>query len=145
MSPWAIWLIVGLALLIAELFTLTFFLLWLAVGCLVGALAAWLAPDSLWLQAVAAIVAAGGLTAFAQPLVRKWRATPSRYKDSVDRLVGRNGIAEEDVSVGSSGLVRIDGQVWSAYSQEPLAKGDRVVVVQRGTTRLEVRKGGEDG
>jgi membrane protein implicated in regulation of membrane protease activity len=137
-------LIVGLALLIAELFTLTFFLLWLAVGCLVGALAAWLAPDSLWLQSIAAIAAAGALTAFAQPLVRRWRASPSRYKDTVDTLVGQIGIAEEDIPAGSSGLVRIGSEVWSAYSREPLSKGDRVAVVHRGTTRLEVRKEGGD-
>jgi membrane-bound serine protease (ClpP class) len=54
-----------------------------------------------------------------------------------DRIVGLTGEARE------RGLVFVDGELWQAHSDEPLAPGESVVVVGRDGLVLEVRPVGE--
>lgn len=70
---WAIWLIAAGALLVFEMMTLTFYLLWLCIGALVAAIVAWIAPEAYVLQVVAGCLVALGLTIFTKPLSRKSR------------------------------------------------------------------------
>lgn len=144
MEPWAIWLIVGFVLLIAEMLTLTFFLLWLGLGAVAGGIAAWLAPDSFWVQALAFIVVAGVLTAFTKPLSRRLRYSSRGYKDAIDELVGKQGVVTVAVAPGSPGIVKVGSETWTANSEEELAEGETVTIVGRGTTQVEVRKSGGD-
>jgi Membrane protein implicated in regulation of membrane protease activity len=137
-----LWLIAGLLLVIAEILTLTFFLLWLAIGAFAGAIAAWLAPDSFFVQALAAVVVAGVLTGFTKPLSRRFRKSGKGFEDAIDRLIGKQGIVIEDIEEGKSGIVKVEGELWSAVSEERLAKGEPVVVLRRGTAQVEVQKWG---
>ncbi|WP_230986834.1 NfeD family protein [Cohnella fermenti] len=135
-------MIVGFVLLIAEILSLTFFLLWLALGAFAGAIAAWLAPDSFLIQALAGVVVAGVLTVFTRPLTRKLRKSGKGYEDAIDRLVGQQGIVIEDIDAGKTGIVKVGGETWSATSDEPLRKDDTVIIIRRGTAQVEVQKWG---
>lgn len=144
MEPWAIWLIVGLVLFIAEMLTLTFFLLWLGLGAVAGGIAAWLAPDSFLVQALAFIVVAGVLTAFTKPLSRRLRYSSRGYKDAIEELVGKQGVVTVEIAPGKPGIAKIGSETWTAYSDEEIPEGETVTVVRRGTTQVEVRKTGGD-
>lgn len=139
MEWWLLWLVIGVILVVAEMATLTFYLLWLGIGCFVAALVAWLAPGSPLLQVIIGGAAAVGLTLFTRPLTRKVRQAKG-FKDAIDQLVGKYGEVVEPISPGSMGLVRIGSETWSATCDQPLAKGEKVIVVHRGTTVLEVQK-----
>jgi membrane-bound serine protease (ClpP class) len=56
-----------------------------------------------------------------------------------EELVGMEGTAKTDIS-GEGGMVFLHGELWSAFSGEPIAKDDRVVVEEVSGLRIKVRK-----
>lgn len=141
MQLWAIWLIIGGILLIVEMLTLTFYMLWLGLGALVAAVTAWIAPESFILQVILGCIVALLLTIFTKSLTRRLRASKG-YKDVIDELVGKQGIVIEEIGQGKNGVVKVGNEVWSAVSNELLVKNDPVIVVSRSNTVLEVQKWG---
>jgi inner membrane protein len=141
MELWAIWLIIGGALLIAEMLAFTFYLLWLGIGALVAAVVAWIVPDLIVLQILAGCLAALALTYFTKPLTRRFRMSKG-YKDPIDEMIGKDGIVVEEIDLGKHGIVKVGNETWSASSQEYLPKGEMIIVVARGTTIVEVQKWG---
>jgi len=138
---WAIWLIVAGLLLILEMLTLTFYLLWIGIGALAAALVAYLAPESFPLQAAVGCVVALALTFLTKRLVSRLRSSRG-FRDAIDDLVGKQGVVVEDVGPGKPGIVKVGTDLWSATASETLHQGEHVVVVQRGNAVLEVRKSG---
>lgn len=139
MDWWAIWLIVGGALLILEMFTLTFYLLWLGLGALVAAIVAVPLPDAFPVQALAGGLVALLLTLYTKPITRKFRQSKG-FSDAVDELIGKPGIVMEEIAVDVPGIVKVGGDTWSAIAKQTLHKDEKVRVIARGTTVLEVQK-----
>jgi membrane-bound serine protease (ClpP class) len=79
--------------------------------------------------------AVGAFYAFV--LGKAWQARRMPVGVTPDRIVGLTGEARE------RGLVFVDGELWQAHSDEPLAPGESVVVVGRDGLVLEVRPVGE--
>ncbi|WP_255570475.1 NfeD family protein [Cohnella sp. CFH 77786] len=139
---WAVWLLVGAALIAAEMLTLTFYLLWLGIGALAAAGVGFLVPgSSLYAQLLTAASAALLLTLLTKPLTRRLRRGRG-YEDAIDRIVGREGLVVEPIEPGKPGIVKVAGETWSATADTPLTAGETVEVVKRGTAVLEVRKKG---
>jgi membrane protein implicated in regulation of membrane protease activity len=139
MELWAIWLIIGILLVVAEMTTLTFYLLWLGIGALSTALVAWLCPDLIWLQLLVGIAVAIGLTVFTRPLTRKARSSKG-FTDIIYTLVGQQGIVLEAITLEGLGIVKVGNETWSAASNEFLDIGTHIIVVQSRNTILEVQK-----
>ncbi|MBO9599275.1 MAG: NfeD family protein [Cohnella sp.] len=139
MEWWAIWLIVGGALIILEMVTLTFYLLWLGIGAIVAAVVALPLPDAFPAQALAGGLVALILTLYTKPLTRKLRQSKG-FSDAVDELIGKPGIVTEEIADGAPGIVKVGGDSWSALSKQSLHRDERVRVIGRGTTVLEVEK-----
>lgn len=139
MEWWAIWLIAAGVLLIAEMLTLTFYLLWLGIGAVVAAVVALLFPGLFVVQALVGGAAALILTVFTKPLTRRIKEARG-YRDVIEDLVGKPGLVIEDIVDGKPGIVRIGNETWTATSKDRLLKGDTVRVIARGTTVLEVEK-----
>jgi len=58
-----------------------------------------------------------------------------------EELIGMEGIAKTDIT-GAGGMVSLHGELWSAWSGQPIAKDDRVVVEEVRDLKLKVRKQG---
>ncbi|RED54746.1 NfeD family protein [Cohnella lupini] len=141
MDWWAIWLIVGGVLLIAEMLTLTFYLLWLGTGAVIAAVVALIFPELYLVQALSGGVAALAFTLFTKSITRRFKQS-SGYRDAIHELVGKQGVVVEAISPGNPGIVRVGNETWSAISIDVLLKDDEVRVISRGTTVLEVQKWG---
>ncbi|MCD9026566.1 NfeD family protein [Cohnella silvisoli] len=141
MEWWAIWLIVGGVLLIAEMLTLTFYLLWLGVGAVIAAAVALFVPEWYTAQALSGGLAALVLTVFTKPLTRRFRESRG-YRDVIQELVGKQGVVVEPIAPGRPGIVKVGNELWSATSIEVLRESDCIRVISRGTTVLEVQKWG---
>ncbi|OAB28430.1 hypothetical protein PMSD_22130 [Paenibacillus macquariensis subsp. defensor] len=139
MELWAIWLVIGVILFVIEMLTLTFYLLWIGIGAIAAALIALVAPDLFFVQALVGCIVALGLTFFTKPLTRYMRKSKG-YTDVIDDLVGKQGIVIEQIDVGKNGIVKVGNETWSANSYQTLQKDDVIIVLQRGTTVLEVQK-----
>jgi membrane protein implicated in regulation of membrane protease activity len=143
MELWAIWLIIGGVLLIAEMLTLTFYLLWLGIGALTAAFVAWIAPDAIVLQILAGCATALILTYFTKPLTERIR-TSKGFKDPIDEMIGKEGVVLEEIAPGKHGIVKVGNETWSASSHEYILKGETIIVLARSSTIVEVQKwGGE--
>jgi membrane protein implicated in regulation of membrane protease activity len=108
-DAWLIWLIAGIALVIAELATGTFYLLVIAAAAFAGAAMAYF-QQSLWLAAVVATaVAAGGVV-----VVSRYRAPrAARAGGSLD--VGQSAVFEAWISEGERlARVRYRNSQWDA-------------------------------
>jgi membrane protein implicated in regulation of membrane protease activity len=139
MALWAFWLVVGVLLIIAEMATLTFYLLWLALGALAAALVAMLMPDAIVLQIFVGIVIALLLTVYTKQITRRMRSSIG-FTDVIYQLVGQEGIVIGDIPLEGLGIVKVGNETWSAQSEVPLDKGTRVIVVQSYNTILQVQK-----
>lgn len=136
---WAIWLIVAGILLVLEMMTMTFYLLWLCIGSLVAAAVALVAPEAYFWQVVAGCLVALVLTVFTKPLSRKFRAAKG-FKDIGTELVGKQGIVVEPIEPGQYGIVKVGGDSWSATATVPIGRDEKVRVLERGSTIIEVER-----
>jgi membrane protein implicated in regulation of membrane protease activity len=141
-AVWVVWLVLAAALGAAELLlTLS-----AALGLLGGAAAvasgaaALGAPVALQLLVFAAGAAAG--VWLVRPVVLCHLHAPPAQRFGVDALVGRTAHVVRDVS-GQGGLVRIDGERWSARPCDPHDRADVIsagslvsVTAIRGATAL---------
>jgi len=141
MEWWAIWLIAAGMLLIAEMLTLTYYLLWLSAGAAVAAAVSLALPENFMLQALAGGGAALVLTIFTKPLTRRIRSGQG-FRDAHADLVGKEGIVIEAIRKDRPGIVKIGSEAWSAVSDEELDPDVRIRIVGRSATVLEVQKTG---
>jgi membrane protein implicated in regulation of membrane protease activity len=143
MEMWIWWVVVGIILIIAEMASFTFYLLWLGLGALAAALTAWIAPDSLLAQVIVGGLVTIALTVFTRPLTRKVRQSRG-FQDAIDQLVGKRGEVMEAITPEAMGIVKVGTESWSATGDEPIAKGEAVKIVRRSSTVVHVERwGGE--
>jgi membrane protein implicated in regulation of membrane protease activity len=114
MEMWLIWLVVAVVLGVAEIFTLTAALGVLGAAALVPAvLAAFGLP--LPIQIVFFTVAAVAGVVLVRPVALQHMRRPQLERFGVDALVGKRAFVVREVS-DRDGLVRIDGEDWTARS-----------------------------
>ena len=115
MELWLLWVVVGFVLVIAELVTGTFYLLVIAIGAFVGALAAWLGLNVL-LQAILGAVVAGVGTL----LVHHWHVTRKPVEGESNFLDRGQPVVLEGWANESAGLARVRyrGTSWDARIAE---------------------------
>ena len=142
MSPYVVWFVAALALLVLELASTTFFAIFLAVGAFAAGILAFALPDTaIWIQAVVAIVVAMGGVVLGRPfLARRLRRhgegplTPGVHGG----FVGQRALALDEIGEElHPGHVRLAGEVWLAFTDnhQPIATGAPVTVTAvRGTT-----------
>jgi membrane protein implicated in regulation of membrane protease activity len=110
---WAAWLLLAVALGVAEMVSLDLILLMVAAGALVGALVA-LAGAPLILQVLLAAGASGAMLMLVRPsLVARLHDGPTLVSGH-DRLVGQQGVVTEELSALNPGRVKVGGEIWSA-------------------------------
>ncbi|MFC0097901.1 NfeD family protein [Micromonospora marina] len=135
------WIVLGVVLAVAEIFTTTLFLIMFGVGAFAAAGAAALgAPVAL--QAVVFAVVSALSVAVVRPVVRR-HARPSletgEQPFGVEALEGATAVVLEPVDA-DRGMVKIGGELWTARSYDvtrTYAEGEHVQVIKvRGATAL---------
>jgi len=141
---WIFWVVLGVALIVAETFTLGFVLLWFGIGAFVAALAGFLGFGLLWQFIIFAVVSVG-LTALSRIIFSNYLAHKDEdsVKMGVDSLPGQIGT----VSVSSKGVlneaaVKVYGSTWTAFPEDgesELTEGAKVEVVRVKGSSIYVR------
>jgi len=140
LEPWHIWTILGLIIVIGEVFTAGFVLACFAIGCIVAAALAYWQLGIPW-QLVG--FSAASLAAFfgVRPFALKHMSSGEPLKTNVDAMIGRGGVVSErlDPATGK-GRVLVDGEDWWGVTDSARAveAGERVVVVKVDGTKLIV-------
>jgi membrane protein implicated in regulation of membrane protease activity len=143
-GTWALWVIAGILLFIAEIFTLAFFLASLGTGCLATGLATLLFDLGFKGQLVTLCVATM-VSAFAvRPLLLRYCYRPSRsVRTNVDALPGQTGRVLERIDPAfAKGRVIIGGEDWRATSADNtvIEEGSSTLVVAVDGNKVVVKR-----
>lgn len=119
---WESWLALAVVLGVLELVSLDLFLVMLAGGAVVGAVAA-LVGGPIPLQIILAMITAVGLLGVIRPnVVRRLHSGPD-LKTGADALIGKRATVLRELVHGTPGRVKIGGEEWTA---EPYDEDDRI-------------------
>lgn len=133
------WLIIGVALIILEVFTPSFFAASLAIGAFAAAILAYFDASLAWQMGIFSAVGLASVF-FVRPLATKYLYSTEDVKTNADALIGKIGIIKEKIKDGNLGRVAIDGDEWQCRSMEEmsLSVGQKVRVIDRESIILTV-------
>lgn len=124
------WLGIFVILLIIEIFTMGLTTIWFAGGALAAYLAGIIGIGTIG-QIIAFTAVSVLLLIFTRPVAVKY-FNQSRQKTNAESLIGQQGLVIEEIStLQAVGKVEVNGQEWSAKTEEPDGKiaKDKVVVI----------------
>lgn len=140
MSPAIVWLIIGIAAGIVEVFTLGLWFLWLCLAGLLVSLGAKLHLVNSWETQILLFAV---LTIFfifvTRPLVMKVFKT-REVKSNVDSLIGATGLVIQDIAPLHTGQVKLYGEIWTATADQEIDVGEKVVIRSVEGVKLQVEK-----
>ena len=148
---WVLWSILGAILIVAEIFTSGFVLLWFGIGALAAAFAGLVGVDSLVIQFMIFAVVSVGLTAASRTIFLNYfsreKSGDSR-RSGVESMPGKIGtVVSSSKGALNEGAVKVFGSTWTAYpvpGEPPLEAGERVCVDSvEGASIYVKRMGGE--
>jgi membrane protein implicated in regulation of membrane protease activity len=126
MRDWLLWLLLGVGLAVAELLSLDLVLIMVSAGAFAAAGGAVLGLPLLFQALLFALVSTLALV-LVRPVARAHLERGAPLVTGVAALVGKDALVLEEVGT-SSGLVKIDGEQWTA---RPFQDGQ---VIEPGTT-----------
>ena len=137
-----IWIIVGVGLMIAEIFTLGFVLFWFGIGAIVAAFAGFLGAG-VGLQFLLFAIVSIGLTAMSRTILSKYLPSQSEhFRTGVDSLPGKVGtVTGASKGALNESAVKVYGSTWTAYPIDDVAleEGEKVEVVEVRGSSIYVR------
>src|SRR5712691_2733043 len=144
---WIAWTVLGAILIVAEIFTSGFVLLWFGVGALAAAFAGMVGINSLVLQFLIFAGVSIGLTAASRTIFVNYfsrEKTGDSLRTGVDSLPGKIGtVVSSSRGALQEGAVKVFGSTWTAYPAEgesPLEAGERVRVESVEGASIYVRR-----
>jgi membrane protein implicated in regulation of membrane protease activity len=140
------WLVLGMLLIIAEIFIPSFTVFWFGLGAIMVALILWLLPDmsvswQLFIWAIASIVFTFLWFKFFKPLM----ADCTKAGISREAVLGESGQVIKIPEEGRRGIVRFatplrGADEWPFICEDEVASGDRVFVKDVSGNTLLVEK-----
>lgn len=138
-----VWLGVLAAAVILELATTQMVSIWFAIGALAAFIAALVGVEQLWIQIIIFVVVSAIAVAITRPLVKKMinkKAEPT----NADMVIGKTGIVTEKIdNLAPSGLVKVNGSVWTARSLDDavIEENEKVIIKEiRGVKLLVIKE-----
>lgn len=142
---WILWAILGVGLIVAEIFTLGFVLFWFGIGAFVGALVGFLGFGFAW-QFLAFALVSVVLTAMSRTIFVNYfgHSDENSIKTGVDALPGQIGtVTSGSKGALNEGAVKVFGSTWTAFpidEETPLREGEKVEVVSVKGSSIYVRR-----
>ena len=141
------WFVLGAALIVAEVFTSGFVLLWFGIGALAAAAAGIIGINNLGIQFIIFALVSIGLTAASRTIFVNYfsrEKTGGSLRTGVDSLPGKIGtVVSSSRGAMQEGAVKVFGSTWTAYPAEgesPLEAGERVRVESIEGSSIYVRR-----
>ncbi|OHD53270.1 MAG: hypothetical protein A2014_05080 [Spirochaetes bacterium GWF1_49_6] len=140
---WYIWMIIGVALIVIEIFTPGFFMLLPGIaGIVAGVVAIWV--PSLAIQLAVFIVLSAGLIIFLRPLVLKMNGK-NQQETNADGMIGKVVLVTEDIdNKTDKGYIKCYSDHFPARSESgtSFVKGEMVRIVRMEGIKVFVESAG---
>jgi membrane protein implicated in regulation of membrane protease activity len=144
---WIFWMILAAVLIIAEIFTTGFVMLWFGIGALAAALAGLAGVNSMIVQFLIFATVSIGLTAASRTIFVNYfsrEKSGGDLKSGVESMAGKIGtVVSSSRGALHEGAVKVFGSTWTAYpaeGEEPLEAGDRVQIDRVQGASIYVRR-----
>ncbi len=144
---WILWTVLGAILILAEVFTTGFVLLWFGIGAIAAAFVGLVGIHSLALQFLIFAAVSIGLTAASRTIFVNYfsrEKSGDQLRSGVDSLPGKVGtVVSSSRGALQEGAVKVFGSTWTAYPAEgetPLEAGERVRVESVQGASIYVRR-----
>lgn len=137
-----VWLGILIAAVVVEVCTAQMVSVWFAIGALASFFVALAGVEQLWIQIVVFVVVSAIAVIVTRPLIKKIvnkKAQPT----NADMVIGKTGVVTETIdNLAPSGLVKVNGAVWTARSADDsvIATDERVVIKEISGVKLLVIK-----
>ncbi|MCR5461575.1 MAG: NfeD family protein [bacterium] len=133
-----LWLAVVIITLVIEFMTAEIVSIWFFFGSIVSLILAICKVDPS-IQIIVFVIVSLLFMACVRPFIKKY-IKRNEIKTNVDSFVGRIALVTEDILDGNRGVVKIDGQEWSAIAHEDILKGTKVVILSIEGNKLIVKE-----
>jgi len=136
-----VWSILIIVFSVIEGLTLGLTSIWFAIGSIFALIAA-LFKLSFFSQVIVFILSSLVMIVYTKPIAQK-SLKIGATKTNVDELVGKKAIVTKKIKEHEPGLVKVNGQVWTAISEDgkEIQEGIEVFVVMVEGVKLVVRLG----
>ena len=136
---WCFWLIAASIFFIVEIATTGFLIFWLGIGSLLAMITSFI-TDSVFVQTIIFVITSCILIPLTKPLADKFTNKKTILTNSYS-LIHKRGIVTVDINpIESTGLVKVNGEIWSAKAQDDtvISKGTEVEVLDIDGVKLIV-------
>lgn len=124
-KPEFVWLIIAIVIFAVEALTVNLTTIWFGLGAIVAMIFAAFGAST-QIQIIAFAVATVILLIFTRPIAVKYIKKTST---NVDTLIGKSAIVTEKIdNLKGTGQVKIDGNIWTARSENDFIIEEREVV-----------------
>lgn len=137
---WGIWLVIGCILLIVEITTASFFMIFFSIAAFLTVVVS-LFVDNIAVQImVFCILSTIGLLKGRSVLERYFKVNHEVKSSNVDALINNVGVVTKKIQPHEYGLVKINGDIWTAKSklEEAIEEGQMVIVKEIEGVKLSV-------
>lgn len=125
-SPWLVWFLAGIAIMLAELAIPGFVIIFFGLGCWGAAAVAFFSPNAYSAQvAVFVIVSVASLMMLRRVAMRVFvgRSEGQENEDLGNIPKGSRITLDQDLEAGQIGRVRFRGTMWDAISEDRIPAG----------------------
>lgn len=137
-----IWLAVLIGAIVLEIATTQIVSIWFAVGALAALIATLAGVGNIWIQVLIFVIVSAAAVIVTRPLVKKLISKQAEPTNA-DMVLGKTGIVTEAIdNLAPSGLVKVNGSIWTARSADGsvIAEGEKVVIKEISGVKLLVIK-----
>jgi membrane protein implicated in regulation of membrane protease activity len=125
-SPWLLWFLAGIAVMLAELAVPGFVIIFFGLGCWGASVMAFFSPNAYSAQvAIFVVVSVASLVTLRKVAMRIFvgRSEGRETEDMGNVPVGARLTVDQDLEAGGVGRVRFRGTMWDAVSEERIPAG----------------------
>jgi inner membrane protein len=141
---WILWLVIGIGLILAEVFTLGFVLLWFGIGAIAAAVVG-MAGGGFFFQFLVFAIISVALTVMSRTIFSNFFATGGghTHKMGIESLPGKIGkVSTASSGALNEGAVKVFGSEWTAFPIDHdthLIEGQKVEIVEVKGSAVYVR------
>lgn len=136
---WAVWVLVGLSLVLAEAVIPGFVILPIGIGCILTGIVAYSTPNAIIIWSSFAVFQFASMFIarnYLAPLVSK-----PRVLTNADGMVGQEAIVTQAIPVSGTGYVKLYGDEWTAksFSEHVIEVGSHVIITKTEGNKVWVK------
>ncbi len=127
---WQVWLIIAGLFFVAEIITVGFLVFWFGVGALIAMIVSFFTSNII-IQTAVFILSSSILLFATKPFVKKF-VDVKPTKTNAFSIIGKKALVIKEINSHSVGQIKINGEVWSAESEndEIIPKDSEVEILQ---------------